>query len=62
MRDELMPIRGERSVPIVGWASAHHWQRQRFVSEQTLTAARDTFYIGASRARVARRALPGAAA
>ncbi len=61
MRDELMPIRGERSVPIVGWASAHHWQRQRFVSEQTRTVSRTTCYIGTSTGRVARHALPGAA-
>ena len=56
MRDEL------RSVPIVGWASAHRWQRKRFVYEQTRTVARTNRYIGASTGRVAHRALPKAEA
>lgn len=62
MRNELMPTRGERSVAIVGWASAHRRQRKRFVYEQARTVARTNRYIGASPGRVARRALPGAAA
>jgi len=56
MRDEL------RSVAIVGWASAHRWQRKRFVYEQTRSAARVTLYIGAFTGRVAHRALPRAEA
>ncbi len=56
MRDEL------RSVAIVGWASAHRWQRKRFVYEETRSADRATLYIGVSTDRASRRALPRAEA
>lgn len=54
-------LRSGKGSP-VGWASAHHWQRKRFVFEQTRSAASATLYIDASTGRVARRALPRAAA